>query len=134
MDLNASTDASFADGGEVDAGVRLDLHIVVNDDRSGLRNFVPASFVSLGETKAVRADHDAVVQQHVVADAAVFANHGVSVSEEIVADLYPAVDHRMRQQNGIVANLDILVDYDIRTDVSSASNLCGGMDDCRGRH
>ena len=118
VDLYAASDAGFADAGAVDAGVRLDFDIVFDDDRSRLRNLVPAAFRSLGEAKAIGADHDAVLQQHVVAEAAVLAHHGVRVREEVVADLHSAIDDHVRQQHGAFADLDILVDHDVRANVS----------------
>src|SRR5271165_405808 len=132
VDLDPAPDAGFADAGAVDAGVRLDFHVVFDDDRGGLRNLVPMSFVSLGEAEAVRADHDAILQEHVDADAAVLAHHGVGVGEEIVSDLYTAIDDDVRQQHSIGADLDVLVDDHIGADVCVASNLRGGVDDRRG--
>ena len=130
IDLNAAADAGFAYAGSVDAGVGLNFHVVFDYDWSWLRNLVPLSVVSLGEAKSVGTDDDSVVQQDVVADAAVLADHNVSVREEVAADLYAAIDYRVREQHCMIADLDVLVDDHIRTDVSVASNLRAGMDDC----
>jgi len=130
VNLDSTTDVGFADTGAVDAGVGLDFHIVFDHNWGGLRNFVPFAIVSLGKAEAVRADDDSVVQQDVIADAAVLANHGVRMGEEIVADLYSAIDNRVRQQDGMIADLDVLVDDNIGTEVSIASNLGGFMDNC----
>ena len=110
VDLDAAPDAGFADAGAIDAGVGLHLHVVFDDDRGRLGNLVPVSVVSFGEAKAVGADHDSVLQQHVVADAAVLADDRVRVREEVVADLHSAIDHNVRQQDRVVADLDVLVD------------------------
>jgi len=134
VDLDSATDASFADAGAVDAGVGLNLYVVFDDDRGRLRNLVPMSIVSLGETEAVGTDHDAILQQHVVADLAVLADHGVCVGEEVVANLNPAIDDDVRQQHGVVADLDVFVDDDIRANVRAATNLRCGVDDGRGMH
>ena len=122
------------DAGAVDAGVGLNFHIVFDDDRGRLRNLVPVSVMSFGEAEAVGADHDSVLQEHVVADAAVLAHHGVRVGKEIVADLYAAIDDDVRQQHGVVADLDVLVDDDIRAEVGAASDLRRGVDDRRRMH
>ncbi len=134
VDLDSAADAGFAYAGAVDAGVRLHFDVVFDDDRGGLGNLVPVSVGSLGEAEAVGADHDAVLQQDIVADAAVLAHHGVGVGKEIVADLCPAIDDHVRQQYGVVADLDVLVDDYIRADVGVASDLRCGMDDRRGMH
>src|SRR5436190_2177803 len=70
IDLHAASDAGFADASAVDAGVRLHLHVVSNHDSGGLRNLVPSSLRSLGKAKAIRADDDSILQQHVVAKVA----------------------------------------------------------------
>src|SRR5579859_346596 len=93
VDFHAASDASFAHAGAVDAGIRLDFDIIFDDDRSGLGNLVPTSFGSLSESEAVGADHDSVLQEHVVADAAVLAHDGMRVREKIVADFRTAIDH-----------------------------------------
>src|SRR5258708_28307893 len=132
VDLYAAADAGFADAGAVDAGVGLNFHVVFDDDRGGLRDLVPVPVVSFGEAEDIGADNDSVVQQDVVADAAVLADYGVRVGEKIVADLYAAIDDCVRQQHGMVADLDLLVDDDVRAKVSFASDLRRGMDDCGG--
>ena len=54
--------------------------------------------MSFGEAEAVGSDDYAVLQQDVVADAAVFPDHGVRVREEIAADLHSPVDDHVREQ------------------------------------
>jgi hypothetical protein len=134
VDLDPSSDVSFADAGAVDAGVRLNLDVVFDHDRSRLGNLVPTSFAGLGEPEAVGADDDSVLQENVVADAAIFADYSMRVGEEIVADLYSAIDDYVRQQYGVVSDRDVLVDDDIRAKVRAAANLRCRMDDCRGMH
>src|SRR5208282_4114144 len=123
VDLHAAANASFANAGPIDAGVRLYLHVVFDDYRSRLRDFVPMGIGGLGETEAVGADDHAVLQQDVVADAAVFAHRSMSVSEEIVADGHSSVDHHMSQQHGIRPDRHIFVDHHVRTDVRVGTNL-----------
>ena len=88
VDLHPAPDVSFADAGAVDAGIRLDFHIVFDHDGRRLRNLVPLSFGSLGEAESVGADDDAVLQEDVVADPAILADYRVRMRKEIVADLY----------------------------------------------
>ena len=95
---------------------------------------MPASLGSLREPEAVRANHHAVLQKHVVANAAVLAHHGVRVREKIVADLHPAINHHMRQQHRVRPDLDLLADHDIRPDMSIRPNSRAGIDDGRRMH
>ena len=92
VDLRPGTDAGLADGGAVDAGVGLDFDVVVENGGAGLEDLVPgAAFMTravlAGEAEAVRPDDGAVLQQDIIAEAAVFAYDGVGVGEEAVADL-----------------------------------------------
>jgi hypothetical protein len=141
VDLGASGDVGAADVGAVDAGSGLDLDVVGDLDVAGLDDFVPAgsliagfvfaSFV-FGETEAVGADDDGVLQEDIVSDAAEFADYYVSVGEEVVADFYSAIDGCVRQQDGVVADLDILVDDYVRTEVRVLSYFRSGMNYCCG--
>ena len=60
--FNPAADAGFADAGAVDARVRLDLDIVLDHDRRGLRDFVPRALAGFRETKTVGTDDYAVLQ------------------------------------------------------------------------
>jgi hypothetical protein len=81
VDLGAASDASFAYAGAVDAGVCLDLGIVLQYYVAGLHDFVPAAcvvsirhvFISniasfdLGEAEAVGAYYGSILEQDVIA-------------------------------------------------------------------
>src|SRR4029077_1584125 len=79
VDFGAARDVRLADAGAVDASVGLDFHIVFQNCRAGLDNFVPVSGVVFGEAEAVGADHHAILQHHVVSQAAVLAHYGMGV-------------------------------------------------------
>ena len=97
VDLNAIGDAGFADGGAVNAGIRLHFDVVADDYRARLHNLVPAFSVGR-KAIAVRADHDSILQDDIVADAAELTHRRVRVGKKIIADLRSAVDHNMGQQ------------------------------------
>ena len=54
VDLHPAPNASFADAGPVNARVGLDFHIVADDHRCRLRDFVPASFMRFRESRSRR--------------------------------------------------------------------------------
>src|ERR1700691_5939718 len=85
------------------------------------------TFASLGETEAVGADYDSVLQENIVADAAVFADYGVCVRKEIVADLYAAINDDVREQHAVLADLDVLADDHRRAEVSRAAAAYLGL-------
>src|ERR1700674_196711 len=95
VDLGAAGNVGFADAGAVDAGVSLDFHIVLDDDRHGLRDFVPAAEIIFGEPETVGANDHAILQQHVIPQPAMFADYGVSVSQEVIADFHPTINHHV---------------------------------------
>src|SRR5258708_6600846 len=69
VDFCAAADAGFADGCAVDGGVGLNFHVVFQDGRAGLRNFVPRAVFLFGEAEAVRSDDRSVLEQDAIADA-----------------------------------------------------------------
>src|SRR5271166_84826 len=117
VDLGAAGNAGFADAGAIDAGIGLDFYIVLDDDRHRLRDLVPVAEIIFSEPEAVGANDHAILQQHIISQAAVLADDGVSVGQEIVPDLYPRIKHHVRQQHGVVSNLDVFVDHDVRSNV-----------------
>src|ERR1700760_3943301 len=85
-----------------------------------------------GKAKAVAADDDAILQQHVVAEHTELTYHSVRVGEEVVADSCSAVDNDMRQQHGVVSDYDIVLDDDIGADVRVAADFSGRRNCRRG--
>src|SRR6185312_17034227 len=86
VDLRPSGNARLADGSAVDAGVGLDFDGVFEDRGARLDDFDPAPARALGEAEAVRADDRSILQDDIVAEAAVFADDRMGVGEEAVAD------------------------------------------------
>src|SRR5262249_4035926 len=121
VDLRTAPDASLLEAGAVDASVRLNLHVVVHNDRFGLSDFVPAAFVVLGEAKAVGANDRAILQDHVVCQPTPFTHDGMRVSEEVVADLYIAINHHVSENHGICTDLHVFADDDIRSDMRAGA-------------
>src|SRR6266496_4310034 len=98
IDLGSARDMGFANTGAVNASVGLNFHVIFNHCRPGLDNFVPAAGIILGdgfgfakddsgrwpgldnfvpaagiilgETKTIAADDYSILQDHVIADAA----------------------------------------------------------------
>src|SRR2546427_12712123 len=92
VNLGSTSDVGFANAGAVDAGICLNLHIIFNHRRPGLDNFVPAAGIILGEAKTIAANDYSILQDHVIADAAMLAHDGVRVSEKVVADARATID------------------------------------------
>ena len=83
------------------------LNVVFNHYASGLRDFIPVAIVILGEPETIGADNNSVMQQHIVADLAVFSDGDVRVRKKVFADLYSAVNHHLRHQRAVFANLNL---------------------------
>src|SRR5437899_6016268 len=111
VDFCVAADAGLVQAGAVNTGIGLDFHVVFQHHAPDLRDLVPAAAVVFGKAEAVRADNNAVVQQHVVADLTVFANGHVCVCEKIPADLYAAIDHHMRQDSPVFSDLHVTSDH-----------------------
>ena len=132
VELSAAGDAGFADAGAIDAGVGLDFDIVFDGNVAGLNDFMPVRCVVFGETEAVRADDNAILQENIVAEMTEFADDGVGVSEEIAADGCSAVDHAVGQDGRVVSDYDLLVDHNVGSDVGVPAEFGGGVDDSGG--
>src|ERR1700722_8042663 len=83
IDLRACANPRLSHAGAVDAGVRLDLYPIPQRCRARLHNLVPLACRRLGKAKPIRAYNDAVLQRHMVADAAMLAHHCMRMREEV---------------------------------------------------
>src|SRR2546421_1244941 len=92
VNFGAPSDPSFADGSPVDARVRLHFDVVLEHRGAGLKHLAPRTVSLFGKTKAVAANHHAVLQHDPVAEAAKLTHHGMSMREEVVANLRTAID------------------------------------------
>ncbi len=122
VDFRAAADARLADRGAVDGGVRLNFDIVADDGGTGLADFVPAPVGFAGESEAVTADDDAILQQDAMADAAIFADTGVGVGEKIVADARAAINRNEAVQDSVIANGDIFIHEAVGADMRSRAD------------
>ena len=61
VDLRAASNTSLADAGAVDARVRLNFRVALDDNISRLDDFVPAAFIVLRKPEAVGADHRTIL-------------------------------------------------------------------------
>src|SRR5260370_36267026 len=118
----AAPDAGFSDGRAIHARVRLNLDIVFDHNRAGLKDLVPAPAGLTGEAETVSADDDAVLQDDAVADGAEFAHHGVGMREEIAANAHAAIKRDEAVQDGVFTDVHILIHETIRPDVRADSD------------
>src|SRR5438132_12758582 len=109
VNLGSTSDVGFANTGAVDAGICLNLHIIFNHRRPGLDNFVPAAGIILGETKTIAADDYSILQDHVIADAAVLSHNGVRMSKEVIANARATIDHDVCEQYCVVADANMFI-------------------------
>src|ERR1700730_8041661 len=132
VDFCAACDAGFPNGSPVDAGVSLHLDVVLEHRGAGLKHFVPSAVSLFCKTKAVAANHYAVLQYDPVAKAAKLAHDGVRVREEIVANLRAAINCDETVQHGVATNFDVFVHIAVRPNMRPLANPCGFRDDgCR---
>ena len=97
VDFRSARDVRLANAGTVDAGIRLNLYVIFDYRRPRLHNLVPSARIVFSESKTIPTNDDSILQDDVIADAAVLADHGMSVREKIVADMRATIDHHMRK-------------------------------------
>src|SRR6185312_9118374 len=122
-------DAGFADAGAVNAGVGLHFDGIFQDGRAGLDDLLPDSMVVFSKTEAVRAYDGSVLENNIVAQAAILAHDGVGVGEEVVSDDGVGVDDDVGQEGGVVSDNCAFADDDVGSDVGIAADFCGWGDD-----
>jgi hypothetical protein len=66
VNLNPAGNLGIPHTGSVNAGIRLHFHLVSEEHRPTLGDFMPSAALLLGKSKAVRADHGPVLQNHAV--------------------------------------------------------------------
>src|SRR5260370_8443707 len=114
VDFYPACDGGFPNSSPVDAGVSLPLAVVLEHSGAGLKHFVPSALSLFGKTKAVAANHHAVLQYDPVAKAAKLAHDGVRVREEIIANLRAAITCNATVQHGIAPNFYVFVHIPLR--------------------
>jgi hypothetical protein len=130
--FHSATDVSSANAGAVDARVGLHFHIVVDYDRSWLRNFVPLALGSLGKAKAVSPDYDSVLQQYVISDLTILSHDRVGMGKEIIPNLHVTIDYDVGKQDRVRADLDVLPDNYERSDMRVPPDASGSVHDGSG--
>ena len=80
------------------------------------------------EAVAIAAHHHSVLQDHAVADAAVFADGSVRMSVEVVSNFGAFIDDHMRVQNGIASDGDVFPYHREGTDGRAFADPRGGRD------
>src|SRR5437879_2082199 len=131
VDFGAACYAGLPDGSPVDTGVSLHLDVVFEHGGAPLKHFVPSPVAPFGKTKAVAANHHAVLQYDPVAKAAKFTHDGVRVREEIVANLRAAINCNETVQHGVAPNFDVFVNITVGPNMCHLPNPCAFRDDRR---
>ena len=127
VDLRALPDDGGAEGGAVDAGVRADFDVVVDDHVASLENFAVPAFVE-DVTVAVGADDGAGVDGNPVSNLGARVENGVRKEGHIVADLGVASNVVSAQEHGAGADPDARADDAAGSDVGGGVNLRGRRD------
>src|SRR3989475_9028649 len=127
----AAADARFSDGRAIHARVRLNLDIVFDHNRAGLKDLVPAAAGLAGEAETISSNDDAVLQGDAVADGAEFAHHGVGMRAENAANAYAAVQRDETVQHGVFTDADGLIHETIGPDVRAGSDSRRGSNSRR---
>src|SRR6185437_14897804 len=77
----------------------------------------------LRKTEAVAANHNSVLQDHVVPDLAEFTDHRMCVGEKVVTNLHAAIHDHMREQYSVLADFDAVLNYHVRSNVGAVADL-----------
>src|SRR5579872_3741770 len=77
----------------------------------------------LRKTEAVAANHNSVLQDHVVPDLAEFTDHRMCVGEKVVTNLHAAIHDHMREQYSVLADFHAVLNYHVRSNVGAVADL-----------
>src|ERR1700722_1056969 len=82
VDLGAAADARLADGGAIDGVIGLHLNVILQDGNSGLLGLAPTTVGFARVAESVTSDHRTVLQNHPIAQLAVFPDARMGVREK----------------------------------------------------
>src|SRR5882762_9356197 len=117
IELAAAANTGLADSRAINASVGLHLDVIFQYGRTRLLHLVPTAVLLLGETQAIAADHNSVLKNDAVADAAKFANHRMGMGEEVVANFRASINGDKAVQHGVATDLHLIVNKTVRTNV-----------------
>src|SRR5690625_2482416 len=130
IDLDTLANNGIAQGAPIDATVRPDLNIITQLHAARLRHLDPAPGV-IGETKAVRADHDTGMQNHtrsnyhgvrnsdIRSNPAMRANPDIGTKHRARANDHPFCKLRSSANDGLSCNAHIGCQDRLRVDLRS---------------
>ena len=109
--------------------VICDQHIVLDDDSGHLWNLLVGPVTPPDEPVPVASNHDAVLQNHAVANRHAFADGDVRVNHAVAANRGSGTDGHVRKHNRVVADGRALADCDQRPNRNVGSEASVGRDD-----
>ena len=125
VEFHSLSDDGAAHGGSVDTGVGTNLHVVLNDDDTYLRNLVIALGIGC-EAEAVGTDDTSGVYGHVIANLASLIDGDVGVEETAFAHLHPVADDGMGIDLASLAHHGTFTYNSKGTDIHIIGHLCRG--------
>lgn len=117
IDLRTATDFRRSNARSVDASVRLNLNLILDDDRARLNNFVPAPFFVLRESEAIATDDDSILQKHVIPDSTALSHDGVSMSKKSVSDSCSPIYDDVSKKGGAFSKDNIIPNHYVWADM-----------------
>src|SRR5262245_61933549 len=104
-------DDRLAYGGAVSCGPRAYLHVVLDNYRPGLTYLKPGIVRPLRVSESVAADHNAVLQDHPVAESASFSDDAMRMNQDVIAYPDALIDRAMGQYRNVVSDGHVVSDY-----------------------
>src|SRR5215813_8363300 len=123
IQLRATTNPSLTKCGAIDTGIRSQLDIIFNYDRANLRKLVVTHVVT-NIAKAISADTDSCMQNHLIADTDAIVENDVRVQHAIGAHRYIRAQHDTGLKTRSWTNDRILAHDYVGTKVRSIRDAC----------
>ena len=131
VDSRPTPNHGHARGRAVDAGVRADLDVILQDDPPQLGDLLVAA-VAGGKTESVVSDDRARVNDHPGSQFGLFSQDDVRIDQTLRSDLHLGTDNRPGENRHAVPDHRSGGDHDIRTDRNILAQLHARIDQRRG--
>src|SRR5437588_5756423 len=107
IEFRAASDSRSSQRAPIDAGVRAQLNIIFNDDRTDLRKFVIAQ-VAAHVPEPIGADDNPRVENHSIANGHSVFDENIRMNNAVSTDSYMVADFCARANLRTLANCRIL--------------------------
>ncbi len=125
IDLGSSTDNGWPKGPPIDASIRADLDIALDDDVPQLGHLSKTELWIWSVAESIRADDRVVMDRYAVLDLSSIPNRDAAIERNIIAELDVLIESGVAMYGDVLANHAASTDHNACPDASSLADYGG---------